>query len=93
MEAAVEGELARAHLAHARDILDTLGNLIPGAVVLVGGGIARRGNRLVREYERVEGDDLAVGVEEVDGELARDEAGNRRDDGEGFFLAQHGDVG
>jgi hypothetical protein len=30
-----------------------------------------------------------VGVEEINGELAGDEAGNGRDDGEGLLLFQH----
>lgn len=90
VEAAVELDLAPAHLANARDDLNTLLNLIPGAVKLVGGGIARRRNGLVAEDKRVEGDDFAVGVEDVNGELSRDEARNGCDEGKSLFLAQHG---
>lgn len=90
VEAAVELDLAPAHLANARDDLDTLLDLIPSAVKLVGGGIARRRNGLVAEDKRVEGDDFAVGVEDVNGELSRDEARNGCDEGKSLFLAQHG---
>lgn len=91
VEAAVEGDLAGAHLADAGDELDALGDLVPGGVVLVGGGVAGRLDGLVVEDEGVEGDDLGVGVEDVDGELAGDES---RDGGDGrvdLLLAQHGD--
>lgn len=44
VEAAVELDPAPAHLANARNHLDTLLDLIPSAVKLVGGGIARRRN-------------------------------------------------
>lgn len=89
METAVKGDFPRADLAHARDVLDALGDLIPGAVILVGGGISRGGDSFVAKDERIESDDLAVGVEDVDGELAGNEGGDGRDDGEGLFSAQH----
>lgn len=89
METAIECKLSRSYLSQARQILNALCDLVPGAVVLVGGGIARSGDGLVREYERVEGDNFAVGVEEINGELAGDKAGNGRDDGKGFLLFQH----
>lgn len=89
VEAAVEGDLAGADVAHAGDELDALGYLVPGAVVLVGGGIARRGDGLVAEDEGIQGDDLAVGVEDVEGQLTGDEAGDGRDDREGLLLAKH----
>lgn len=89
VEAAVELDLAGAQLARAGQELDALLDLVPGAVELVGGGIARRGDWLVAEDERVEGDDFAVGVEDVDGELSRDEARDGRDEGEGLFLTKH----
>lgn len=89
MEAPIEGDLAGPRPAHARDILDALGDFVPGAVVFVGGGVSRRGNGLVAEDEGIESDDFAVRMEDVDGELAGDEARDGRDDGEGFLLAQH----
>lgn len=90
VEAAVELDPAPAHLANARDDLDALLDLIPGAVKLVGGGITRRRDGLVAEDKRVEGEDFAVGVEDVNGELSRDEARNGRDEGKSLLLAQHG---
>lgn len=87
VEASVKGDFARADLAHAGDILDALSDFIPGAVVFVGGCIARGGDGFMAEDERVESDDFAVGVEDIEGELSGDEAGNGRDDGEGFFSA------
>lgn len=89
VEAAVEADLAGAHLADAGDVLDALGDFVPCRVVLVGGGIAGRLDRLVVEDEGVEGDYLGVGVEDIDGELAGDEA---RDGGDGrvdLFLTKH----
>ena len=53
MEAAIKGKLSRTYLSQTRKILDALGDLVPGAVVLIGGGIARCGDRLVAENERV----------------------------------------
>ena len=89
VEAAVELDLAGAHAAEARDELHALGDLVPGRVELVRGGIARGLDGSVVDDEGVEGDDLGVGVEDVDGELAGDEAGDGRDGGVGLFLAHH----
>lgn len=89
MEAAVEVDEAGAHLSHARHVLDALGDFVPCAVVFVGGGISWGGDGLVAEDERVEGDDFAVGVEDVDGELAGDEARDGSNNREGFFFPQH----
>lgn len=89
VKTSIKGELSRAYLSQAGDVLDALCDLVPGAVVLVGGGMARSGDGLMRQDEGVEGDDLAVGVKKIDGELSRDEARDGRDDGEGFLLFQH----
>lgn len=89
VEAAIELDPAPAELAHAGDDLDALLNLIPGAVKLVGGGIARRRDGLEAEDKRVEGEDFAMRVEDVNGELSRDEARDGRDEGEGLLLAKH----
>lgn len=89
VKTSIERELSGAYLSQAGDVLDALCDLVPGAVVLVGGGMARGGDGLVRQDEGIEGDDLAVGVKKIDGELSRDEARDGRDDGEGFLLFQH----
>lgn len=89
MKAAIELDLARAEPAHAGEDLDALLDLVPGAVKLVGGGIARRRDGLVVENQRVESEDFAVGLEDVNGELSRDEARDGRDEGECLFLAKH----
>lgn len=89
VEAAVESDQAGADLAHAGNILDALLNLVPGAVELIGGGGARGGDGLVARHQRVEGDDLAVRVEDVEGELAGDEAGDGRNHRVRLLFAQH----
>jgi hypothetical protein len=43
----------------------------------------------VVDDERVERDDFGVGVENVEGELTRDEARDGRTDGVDFFLTEH----
>lgn len=53
VEATVEVDLSRAHLADAWYVLDALRDLVPCAVELVRGGIAGRRNRLVVKNERV----------------------------------------
>src|SRR5690606_3840099 len=89
METAVEIDLPRPHPAHAGDVLYPLGNLVPRRVELVCGGVAGRGDGLVVEDEGVEGDDLAVGVEDVDGELAGDIARYGGDGRVDLFFAEH----
>lgn len=89
MEAAIEGDLAGAQLAGARQDLDALGDLIPSAVVFVCGGRSRGRDGLVVEDEGVEGDDFGMRVEDVESELARDEAWDRSDDSVGLLLAEH----
>ena len=87
VEAAVEADFAGAQLAHARDVLDALDNLVPRGVELVGGGISRGGYGVVPEDEGIEGDDLTVGMEDVDGELAGDEARDWGDGREDLLLS------
>lgn len=41
------------------------------------------------QNQRVQGDDLAMAVENVDGQLARDEARDRRYYGENLLFSQH----
>lgn len=89
VEASVERDFAGAHVADARDQLDFLRDLVPCAVELIRGSVSGGGDRLVVEDEGIEGDDFAVRVEDIEGELARDEAGDGRDDREGLFFAQH----
>lgn len=89
MEAAIELDLAGAHLAHSGDHLDALLDFVPGAVKLVGGGIARRWDGLVAEDKRVEREDFAVRVQNVDGQLSRDEAWDWRHQRKRLFLAKH----
>lgn len=89
MKAAIELDLAGTHLAHSRDNLDALLDLVPGAVKFVGGGIARRRDGLVAENERVEGEDFAVRMKNVDGQLPRDETRDRRHQRKRLFLAKH----
>lgn len=89
METSIERELSRSYLSQAGDVLDALCDLVPGAVVLVGGGMSRSGDGLVRQDERIDGDDFTVGVKKIDGELSGDEARDGRDNGEGFLLFQH----
>jgi hypothetical protein len=90
MEAAVEFDDRRAHLADTGNHLDALGDLIPGRVVLVRLGILGGGNGMVFNDQRVQGENLGVRVQDVDGELAGDEARDGRDHGEGVFFPQHG---
>lgn len=89
VEAAVELDLAGAHLAHSGDHLDALLDFVPGAVKLVGGGIARRWDGLVAQDKRVERQDFAVRVQNVDGQLSRDEAWDWRHQRKRLFLAKH----
>jgi hypothetical protein len=81
VEDALEADLARGHLAHAGDVLDPLGDLVPDGEVLVGRRMLGRLDGVVLEDEGVELDDLTVRVEHVDGELARDARGEGRDVG------------
>lgn len=90
VEATFEADLPGADLPHSRDILDALRYLVPGSVELVGGGISGSLHGLVLENERVKSDNLAMAVEDVDGELARDVAGNLCDVRVDLLLAQHG---
>lgn len=89
VEAAFEADLARAHLAYARHVLDAFGDLIPCRVVLIGGGIARGPDGVVLEDERVQGDDLTVTVEDVECQLAGDVRWDGGDVGVDFLLSQH----
>ena len=81
VEDALEADLAAAHPAHAGDVLDALVDLVPDGEELVGGGVFGGGDGVVADDERVQLDDLAVRVQHVDGELARDARGEGRDDG------------
>jgi len=89
VKAAIELDLAGTHLAHSRDHLDALLDLVPGAVKFVGGGIARRWDGLVAENERVEGEDFAVRMKNVDGKLSRDEAWDWRHQRKRLLLTKH----
>lgn len=89
MEAAIKVDDARAQLADAGYELQALGDLVPGRVELVAGGVARRRDGLVTEHERVQCDDLTMAVEDVYGQLAGNEAGYRRNDRVDLLLAEN----
>ena len=89
METAVEADLAGANFAQTGEILDPLDDLVPGEVEFVGGSVAGRGDGMVGEDQWVESDDLAVTVQNVQGQLAGHACRDRRDDGVLFFFAQH----
>lgn len=89
VKAAIELDLAGTHLAHSRDNLDALLDFVPGAVEFVGGGIARRWDGLVAEDERVEREDFAVRMQNVDGQLSRDEARDGRHQRKRLLFAKH----
>jgi len=90
VEAALEADLTGTHLAHSRHVLDSLGDLVPGGVELVGGGIARCFDGVMLEHERIQGDDLGMVVQHVNGQLPRDGRRQRRNLGVNLFLSQHG---
>ena len=81
VEDALEADLATAHLAHPRHELDPLADLVPNGKKLVGRGVLGRWDGVVLDDERVQLNDLAVRVQHVDGELARDARGEGRDGG------------
>ena len=89
VEAAAEGDAAGAQPAHARHELDALFNLVPGRVVLFRFGVAGRLDRLVARHQRVQRDDLAVAVQNLNGELAGDVGGDGRDVCVRFLFAHH----
>jgi hypothetical protein len=68
----VEDALERDLFLEAESPGDDLGNLVPLRKELVSSGIARRIDGLVTGDQRVDRDDLAVGVQHVQGELAWD---------------------
>lgn len=47
METTIECKLSRSHLSQTGQVLNALCDLVPGAVVLVGGGIPRSGDGFV----------------------------------------------
>lgn len=81
VEDALEVDLARRHLAHAGNVLDPLGDLVPDGEELVCRRVLGRFDRVMFEDERVELDNLTVRVQHVYGELARDVRGQRGDVG------------
>lgn len=89
MEAAVELDCTRTHFAHAGYVLDALRDLVPGRVELISLSVARGRDGLVRQHEWVQRDDLGMRMQDVDGQLARDEARDGRDDGEDLLFAKH----
>lgn len=84
---AVEGDYARARLSFACDELFALDNLVPAAVAFINRGVGWRLDGLVIDDMRINGDDLPVRVEDIDGELARDEAGDGRYHREHFMFS------
>lgn len=72
MEDAFEADFARPHLAHARDVLYPLRDLVPDREEFVGGGILRGFDRMVLDDQRVQLDNLTMTVEHIDGQLAGD---------------------
>ena len=93
MEDAAELDGATAHLAEAGNVLDALRDLVPGRVELVGGRVAGRFDGRMVRHERVQLDDLAMVVQEVDGELARDIGWDGRDVHVRIALAHHAEAG
>ena len=81
MEDTIEADGGSARFAEARYELDALGDLIPDAACFVGGGFARWSDLVVGEDEGIEGDDLAVIVEDVEREFTWDECRNGAADG------------
>ena len=90
VKAAVELDDGSPHFPNPRHKRDSFGNFVPCCIIFVCLGILRGRNGLVVEDKRVEVDDLGMRMKNVDGQLSRDEARDRRDDSEGFLLAQHG---
>lgn len=89
MENAAELDCATAHFTNAGYVLDALRDLVPGRVELVSGRITRCFDGLMASDERVQLDDLAMVMEEVDGELTRYEGGNGRNVHIRRLLAHH----
>lgn len=89
VETAVESDFARPDASHSRHKLNALCDLVPSAVELIGGCIPWSRNRLVVKDQRIERNDFAVGVEDIESELARDEARDRRYDRKGLLFAKH----
>lgn len=89
VEAGIERDLAGSEPAHSRHKLNALGDFIPSGKILVGSGIAGGFDLLVTEDEGVEGYDFTVAVQDINGQLARYEAGNWCDDRVHVFLSKH----
>lgn len=58
---------ASAQPTRSGDDLDSFWDFVPCWIEFFGGGVAGRGDGFVVEDERVEGDDFAVAVEDVEG--------------------------
>jgi hypothetical protein len=89
VEAAVEANLSGSKSAHARHILDLFRDLVPCRVELVCFRISGGLDRLVVEDERVDSNQFAMAVEDVDTQLAGNVDRDRRDLGVDLFLSQH----
>lgn len=78
METSVELDCAASHFADAGNVLYPLRYLIPRRIVLVGWRISRRLDGFESGDERVQLNDLAVTLQHVNRELARNEARDGR---------------
>lgn len=78
METPLELNLARPETPDSGNVLDALRDLVPGAVELIGGCITRRLDRRKVRDERIQLNDLAVRMQDVDSELAWNERRDRR---------------
>lgn len=89
MKATSEFDPARAHVSCTRNVLYSFLNLVPRRVEFICWRISRRFDGYMVEDQRIQVDNLAVVVEEVDGELAGNVRGYRGDLSIYDLLAHH----
>lgn len=74
VEASVEFDCAAAQFPDSLDVLDLLCDFVPRRIELVGGRVSRGLDCLVARDQRVQLDNLAMALQHINRELARDEA-------------------
>lgn len=89
MKAAFELDLARTDISRPRYVLYSFLNLVPRRIEFIGWSIPRRFDGDMVEDQRIQVYDLAVVVEQIDGELAGNVGRYRGDLSIDDLLAHH----
>jgi len=89
VEASVELDCAAAQFPDSLDVLDLLCDFVPRRIELVGGRVPWGLDCLVARDQRVQLDNLAMALQHVNRELARDEARDGRYACVGCFFRHH----